>query len=39
MSKDDEETMAFGFKIWDYFNINCFKGFGDNPEGFFGVYR
>lgn len=25
--------------LWPYFNAMCYKGFGDGPEGFYGVYR
>lgn len=39
MSKEDLEQYSFGFNIWNYFTMSCFEGFGDNPEGFYAVYR
>lgn len=29
MSKEDLEMYSFGFNIWEYFVISCFKGFDD----------
>jgi DnaJ family protein A protein 5 len=35
----DEEGMHHeGVNIWPYFNSNCFRGFGDDEEGFYAVY-
>jgi DnaJ family protein A protein 5 len=39
MSKEDLEEYSFGFNIWEFFSGRCFKGFGDDEEGFYSVYR
>lgn len=39
MSKEDLEEYSFGFNIWEFFSVKCFKGYGDDEAGFFGVYR
>ena len=30
---------SFGFNVWNYFTVACFKGFEDNEGGFYQVYR
>jgi DnaJ family protein A protein 5 len=39
MSKEDLEEYSFGFNIWEFFSVRCFKGFGDDEAGFYSVYR
>ena len=39
MSKEDLEIHTFGFNIWNYFTVSCFKGYGDEENGFYHVYR
>ena len=39
MSKEDIEMQTYGFNIWPYFSTACFKGYNDEPLGFYAVYR
>jgi hypothetical protein len=33
------EQYSFGFNIFEFFTVKCFKGFGDEAGAFFSVYR
>ena len=35
---EDSEGEDFDFNIWQFFSQSCYKGFGDGPGGYFGVY-
>lgn len=39
LSKEDLEMQAFGFDIWDFFSSSCYKGFEDDENGFYTIYR
>lgn len=39
MSKEDLEQYSFGFNIWEYFTVRCFKGYNDDQGSFYHVYR
>lgn len=39
MSKEDLEMYSFGFNIWIYFTVACFKGYEDSEGSFYQVYR
>ena len=39
MSKEDIEQYTFGFNIWQYFTTSCFKGYEDDENGFYAIYR
>ena len=36
---EDADEESFGFNIWEYFVQSCFKGFNDNPGGYYRVYE
>lgn len=36
---EDHETDNFGFNVWGFFSSSCYKGFTDEADGFYTVYR
>ncbi|KAJ1483674.1 DnaJ domain-containing protein, partial [Baffinella frigidus] len=34
----ESEEESIGINIFEFFSASCFKGFGDDEKGFFGVY-
>jgi DnaJ family protein A protein 5 len=39
LSKEEMEEASYGFNIWPLFSANCYKGFNDEKDGFYTVYR
>lgn len=37
-TNEDGEQQNFGFNVWEFFNPSCYKGFGDDKEGFYAAY-
>src|SRR3990167_4009957 len=36
-TNEDGEQQNFGFNVWEFFNPSCYKGFGDDKEGFYAA--
>ena len=37
-TNEDGDEQAFRFNVWEFFSPSCYKGFGDDKEGFYSVY-